>query len=234
MVSDRRIGFGIVLGACGRCRWPAPAPARTFRYSSTRSTAQQPLLDRRGASDGSRTRRWRPLVLDMGRATPTWALPVPPILPTVKESKLAGFDGGTVRRSSTRHGTERAVQRCGERRIQTDATPGAVAVATSPVAFDRRRASARPRGFRARDLARRSARDFSATAARAPHHGSTELTDPVRRPRGEPSTTATPRAEHLKPTRQGGRSGGSRARRSRRARSSGTAVLVQAQIGELA
>lgn len=137
MVTTRRIGVGIALAlAVGAIA--APASARTFSYSSTGSMVQQPPPTGVALSDGSRTRSVAAAGAGYGYGvTPTLSTAsVPPILPTVKASQLARFEQAGRQAVAYAPPNGRAYSDAETNAYKTAATPGVVAVATSPVAFD--------------------------------------------------------------------------------------------------
>ena len=137
MITTHRIGVGIALAlALGAIA--VPASATTFNYNPTGSMVQQPPPTAVALSHGARTR----LVAAAGAGhrygnTPTLStLPVPPILPAIKASELARFEQAERQAAAYAPPNGRAYSDAETNAYKTAATPGVVAVATSPVAFD--------------------------------------------------------------------------------------------------
>ena len=116
----------------------APASARTFNYDTTGSMVQQPPATDTAPAHHARAQSVAAAGAGYGYGdTPTPStVPIPPILPTINTAQLARSEQAGRQAAAYTPPNGRAYSNAETNAYKTAATPGIVAVTTSPVGFD--------------------------------------------------------------------------------------------------
>jgi len=116
----------------------APASARTFNYDSTGSMVQQPPATGTALAHHARAQSATAAGAGYGyRDTPTPSTaPIPPILPTINTAQLVRSEQAGRQAAAYTPPNGHAYSNAETNAYKTAATPGIVAVTTSPGGFD--------------------------------------------------------------------------------------------------